>query len=308
MARPLRIEFPGAIYHVTSRGDRCERIFMDAGDRLALLRVVDQALHRFEARMLAYCLMGNHYHFVLQTGQANLSRVMRQINGVYTQAFNARHGLVGHLFQGRFKAILVDRDAYLLEVCRYVELNPVRAGMVTQPEDWPWSSYLVHVGQSSPLAWLDSETLHAFLLGRDPRTAADRRAAMAQYAGWVGEGLGMRLWDEALRQQIYLGDDAFIERMQAKATPVRRTSPATPSVQRNRPWSLSHWFASSRSTPEALLRAHIDGGFSMSVLAKQLGQSVSTISRMIRAAEQQRGQEKGIDGVIQSLEPNDSQR
>ena len=118
----------------------------------------------------------------------------------------------------------------------------------------------------------------------------------------------MRQWDEALRQQIYLGDDAFIERTQAKATPVRRASPETPSVQRNRPWRLSHWFASSRSTPEALLRAHIDGGFSMSVLAKELGQSVSTISRMIRAAKHQLGQENGIDGVIQSLEPDDSQR
>ena len=130
MARPLRIEFPGAVYHVTSRGDRREDIFVDDQDRQALLAVVAQALSRFDAEALAYCLMGNHYHLVLHTRQANLSLLMRHVNGVYTQTYNRRHHKVGHLFQGRFKAILVDRDAYLLEVCRYVDLNPVRARVV----------------------------------------------------------------------------------------------------------------------------------------------------------------------------------
>ena len=118
MARPLRIEFPGAVYHVTSRGDRDEDIFVDDQDR--------QALSRFDAEALAYCLMGNHYHFVLHTRQANLSLLMRHVNGVYTQTYNRRHHKVGHLFQGRFKAILVDRDAYLLEVCRYARAERER--------------------------------------------------------------------------------------------------------------------------------------------------------------------------------------
>lgn len=148
MSRPLRIEFPGAIYHMTARGDRREPIFVDDEDRNSLLDVVAKAMQRFDAQALAYCLMGNHYHFVLQTRQANLSRLMRQINGVYTQAFNRRHSKVGHLFQGRFKAVLVDRDAYLLAACRYVELNPVRAGIVDTPNAWPWSSYLAHVGEA----------------------------------------------------------------------------------------------------------------------------------------------------------------
>lgn len=139
MSRPLRIEFPGAVYHVTSRGDRREAIFEDDVDRTALLDVLALALDRFEACALAWCLMGNHYHFVIHTRQANLSLLMRHINGVYTQRFNKRHNKVGHLFQGRFKAVLVDKDSYLLEVCRYVDLNPVRAGMVDEPSDWPWS-------------------------------------------------------------------------------------------------------------------------------------------------------------------------
>ncbi|MHB1246055.1 MAG: transposase, partial [Sulfuriferula sp.] len=141
MTRPLRIEFPGALYHVTSRGDRREPIFEDDADRQAFMGIVALALDRFDACALAFCLMGNHYHLVLHTRQPNLSALMRQINGVYTQAYNRRHAKVGHLFQGRFKAILVDRDAYLLEVCRYVDLNPVRAAMVADPAQWPWSSY-----------------------------------------------------------------------------------------------------------------------------------------------------------------------
>ena len=130
MSRPLRIKFPGAVYHVTLRGDRREPIYRDDEDRTTHLEVIAQAMDRFDAQVLAYCQMGNHYHLVLHTRQANLSRLMRHVNGVYTQAFNQRHALVGHLFQGRFKAILVDRDAYLLALCRYVERNPVAAGLV----------------------------------------------------------------------------------------------------------------------------------------------------------------------------------
>jgi putative transposase len=112
MARPLRIDFPGAVYHVTSKGDRREEIFVDNVDREGLLGVAGHALGRFDAQMLSYCLMSNHYHFVIHTRQANLSQLMRQINGVCTQAFNRRHANVGHLFQGRFKAIVVDRENF----------------------------------------------------------------------------------------------------------------------------------------------------------------------------------------------------
>ena len=115
-------------------------------DRQALLEVLGAALARFDACALAWCLMGNHDHFVLQMRQANLSQLMRQVNGVFTQ----RHGKVGHLFQGRFKAVLVDRDSYLLEVCRCVELNPVCAGMVATPQDWHWSSHAALTGQAPP--------------------------------------------------------------------------------------------------------------------------------------------------------------
>ena len=140
MARPLRLEFEGALYHVTSRGDRREPIVDDDDDRLEWLSVLGDALDRFQAVAYAYCLMDNHYHVVLQTHRPNLSRLMRHVNGVYTQRYNQRHGKAGHLFQGRFKAVLVDEDAYFLEVCRYVDLNPVRARMVKHPRHWAWKA------------------------------------------------------------------------------------------------------------------------------------------------------------------------
>ncbi|MDY7075923.1 MAG: transposase, partial [Chloroflexota bacterium] len=130
MARPLRIEFAGALYHVTSRGDAQEDIYRGDDDRLRFLDVVGEIGDRFGWVVHAYCLMDNHYHLLVETPNANLSKAMRQLNGVYTQAFNRSHGRVGHVFQGRYKAILVQKETYLLELARYIVLNPVRARMV----------------------------------------------------------------------------------------------------------------------------------------------------------------------------------
>ena len=149
------------------------------------LDVIAQGLDRFDARVLAYCLMGNHYHLVLRTGQPNLSALMRHINGVYTQIFNRRHALAGHLFQGRFKAILVDTDAYLMSLCRYVERNPVAAHLVRRATEWPWSSCRAHTGLAKAPEWLDVQALHAFVLGHAPRNAADVRQACRGYLARV---------------------------------------------------------------------------------------------------------------------------
>jgi putative transposase len=136
MARPLRLEFPHALYHVTSRGDRREDIYLLDSDRQAWMAVLAQVCQRFGWIVHAYCLMSNHYHVLVETPQANLSQGMRQLNGVYTQHFNRAHGKVGHVFQGRFKAIVVDKEGYLLELARYIVLNPVRAGMLNDAKDW----------------------------------------------------------------------------------------------------------------------------------------------------------------------------
>ena len=145
MSRPLRIEWPGGLYHVTARGDRREPIVEDDVDRAAWVHLLAETAGRFNWRVHAYCLMTNHYHVLVQTPDANLSQGMRQLNGVWSQQFNRRHGRVGHVFQGRFKAIMVQRESYLLELARYVVLNPVRAGMVNAAQDYPWSSYAATV-------------------------------------------------------------------------------------------------------------------------------------------------------------------
>ena len=281
MSRPLRIEFPGAVYHVTSRGDRREAIFEDDVDRSALLEVLAQALDRFEACALAWCLMGNHYHFVIHTQQANLSLLMRHINGVYTQRFNKRHNKVGHLFQGRFKAVLVDKDSYMLEVCRYVDLNPVRAGMVDEPGDWPWSSYLAHSGQASPPAWLDTSAIWGYLLGSDVKNAADAKQAADMYKALVTAGRDVKLWDEALRQQVFLGDEHFVQRMQDLASNARISTKETPKTQRAAPHTVAHWLEICESREEAIVRAYRESKLSMTAIAQALGLSVSRISRIL---------------------------
>ena len=150
MARPLRIEYPGAVYHVTSRGNEKKPVFKDDTDRDNFLNALQHVNKRYNWICHAYCLMTNHYHLLIETPDGNLSIGMRQLNGVYTQLFNKWHGRTGHLFQGRYKAILIQKDSHLLEVCRYVVLNRVRAKMIERPEDWKWSSYLATAGKAKP--------------------------------------------------------------------------------------------------------------------------------------------------------------
>jgi putative transposase len=289
MSRPLRIEFPGATYHVTSRGDQREVIYRDGEDRASQLAVIGQAMERFDAQVLACCLMGNHYHLVLHTRQANLSRLMRHVNGVTTQAFNRRHGVVGRLFQGRFKAILVDRETYLLAMCRYVERNPVAAKMVAAPADWPWSSCQSHLGLAAAPAWLDCDGLHGYLLGAPVASAADRRRARRLYASVVSQAQDgdASFWQDGLRGQVFLGDAAFVDRMRAQAAPQRVAHNATPKAQRLRARTWQKCLTQCEGERErALLMAYRSCGLTMTALAEQIGLSVSHVSRLIAAQEQ----------------------
>ena len=276
MARPLRLEFEGAIYHVTARGDRREPIFHDDSDRRMLLSIVGQAMERFDAKVYAYCLMENHYHIVPRTHQPNLSRLMRHINGVYTQAYNRRHAQVGHLFQGRFKALLVDKDAYFLEVCRYVDLNPVRAGTVRQPGDWPWSSYRAHIGQAPAASWLDSSALHQQLSSRSAQ-------GPQRYARFVAAGRGVRLWDVALNSQIYLGDAQFVRNMQKRAGSSHDRE--IPKAQRRPPARPLSWYLTQHDRNTAIAMAYREGGHTQTAIANATGLSVSRVSRLVSLGE-----------------------
>lgn len=246
--------------------------------------MIAQASERFDAAILAYCLMDNHYHLVIHTRRGNLSRFMQQLNGVYTQAYNRRHRKVGHLFQGRFKGILVDENAYLLEVCRYVDLNPVRARMVRDPGNWRWSSYNTHTGNAISPAWLDTPAVHGYLLGRDAATPADRRRAGLRYAALVAAGKGVKLWDEALAQQIYLGDAEFIERMQALIEKDTGSAKDIPRAQRSaQAKPIDYYLKRNKDRDAGIREAITKGQHSMTDVGKALGLTVSRISRIVKA-------------------------
>ena len=210
MSRPLRLEYAGAFWHVTARGNERRDIFREEADRDDFLRILGRTVTLFRWRLHAYVLMGNHYHLLVETPEPTLSRGMRQLNGLYTQGVNRRHRRVGHLFQGRFKAILVERDAHLLELARYVVLNPVRAGLVKNAAAWTWSSYRATARIDKAPPWLEiSPILESF-------DAVGSRAAQ-RYRAFVSEGRGSGYdpW-ELVEGQIYLGSEAFHRGVEAR--------------------------------------------------------------------------------------------
>jgi len=209
VARPLRLEFAGALYHVTARGNARQPIYLDEQDRTLFLDLLGKETEQQRWTCYAYCLMNNHYHLLIETPEANLVRGMQRLNGVYTQAFNRRHRRVGHLFQGRYKAILVDKDAYLQELCRYLVLNPVRAKAVDVPGRWRWSSYRATAGEAAAPSWLAVARVRALFSGR------------GGYRRFVAEGIGRASPWAGLRGQIYLGDADFLERVERQLPPRR---------------------------------------------------------------------------------------
>ncbi|WP_215779827.1 transposase [Paludibacterium sp. B53371] len=276
MSRPLRIEFAGATYHVTTRGNQQQQVFLDEHDRTGFLTLLSDVCTHFNWQVYAYCLMGNHYHLLLQTLHGNLSRGMRQLNGVYTQTFNRRHQRVGHVFQGRYHAVLVDADAHLLEVARYVVLNPVRAGLVQQVAQWRWSSYSAML-QDSTSPWLATRSLLAMF-------AEDRAMARLHYRQFVQQGLSAASPWHQLQGQVFLGDDAFVAQMQRRAKKVVSVPTASeiPRVQRRLPApTLTQCVSQTSDRNEAIRLAWQSGGFTLVQLAAYFGLHYATISRII---------------------------
>lgn len=209
MARPLRIVFPGAYYHVTSRGDDRRDVFKSRRDREQFLDYLASATLRHGAVIHAYCLMNNHYHLFLETPAGNLPEIMHHINGAYTTYANVKRKRSGHLFQGRYKAILVEADEYAAELSRYIHLNPVRAGAVSRPEDYAWSSYGGYIGHGHAPEWLKRE----FILGFFGKSAG----AATKYQAFVEAMLG-KDYESPLKQTFgtaILGTAGFIETITA---------------------------------------------------------------------------------------------
>jgi REP element-mobilizing transposase RayT len=276
MARPLRIEFEGALYHVTSRGNAQAPIFLNNQDRESFLQLLQEVISRFGWLCHAYCLMDNHYHLLIETPRANLSRGMRHLNGVFTQRFNRKHNRVGHLFQGRFKAILVEKESHLLELARYIVLNPVRAGMVKNPAHHRWSSYSATADIERAPQWLTVDWLLAQFDGHPQR-----------YCAFVEEGTDSPSPWLQLKGQFLLGSESFALKIKRLQSDNHEISGEISTTQRmaHRP-ELASLFPQpvrddKQQRNEAIRRA-FDYGYTMASIARETGIHYTTVSKVIK--------------------------
>ena len=250
MSRPLRIQLPGAIYHVTSRGNRRAPIFHDHRDHLIWLDILAETAVEHGFQIYGYCLMPNHYHLVIRTTEANLSEGMQQLNATYCQHHNHRHKLTGHVLQGRFHAVLIEGDKQLLATTRYISLNPQRAKLVSDPADWPWSSHRHFLGPASAPEWLETEWLLAQFAGEDlPQR-------IAAYKDFVNAGIGLQ-------------------------------NPIQPPQREKRyvhelPPPLATFAARFPNRDEAMARAHQSGAYTRDDIASHFGVSKRTVTRAIQ--------------------------
>ena len=278
MARPLRLELAGGVYHITSRGDRREAIYDNDEDRETWLEIFGSTCKRFNWRCHGYCLMDNHYHIVIETAEANLSKGMRQLNGVYTQYYNRKYGRAGHVFQGRYKGILVERDEYLLELARYVVLNPIRANMIKNIETWKWSSYQGMIGEKPAQLWLET----GWTLGQFSK---QRKRAIGKYIDFVREGIGLpSIWTH-LQNQIFLGSEKFINKKQ-KQINKKETLGEVPRLQKRKlPKPLEYFDNKYKDQNKAIVHAYLSGGYTLKEIGGYFGKHYSTISRIVKSNE-----------------------
>ena len=276
MARPLRFQYPGALYHVTARGNRRAAIFRDDVDRRAWLKLLGDACERFHFCIHAFCQMTNHYHLLVETMEGNPADGMRHLNGVYSQYVNKRHQLVGHLFQGRYHAVLVQKDGHLLELARYLVANPVRAGVVDHPESWPWSSYQWMIGDARCPVWFNAN----WLLGN---FSENRVAAVSAYIQFVSAGLGMPSPLAQMGHRFVLGDESFIE---THSSPAAAPSPETTCSQRFLPaMTLPQYLAAYPDRDKAMAHAYFSTIYTMREIGAYFGVSERTVARAVVRAQ-----------------------
>ena len=277
MSRPLRIEYAEALYHITSRGNARENIYLTDDDRLNFLKILKQVCETYNWICHAYCLMDNHYHLLIETPEGNLSRGMRQLNGVYTQTFNSSNNRVGHVFQGRFKGILVEKQSYLLELCRYIVLNPVRAKMVRDVKKWAWSSYRETAGLievKDPIVSIE------WLLSN---FAKRKKVAQYKYIKFVSEGKNIpQIWND-LKQQIFLGNESFVKDLLESKMELDKDISEIPSSQkRPQAKSLQYYEKTTQSRNEAILKAWESGGYTQKAIADNYKIHYSYVNKIIK--------------------------
>ena len=277
MSRPVRIEFPGANYYVSSRGNGAKAVFLDDEDRGVFLNVIETVVSRFEWLVHSYVLIDNHYHLVVECPNANLSKGMRQLNGVYTQHFNRRHGAEGPLFQGRFKSILFEKQSYLLPLCRHAVLNPVRWEVVTSPQKYRWSSYRAHIGLVKAPWWLCSDTLMRQFGKRE-------KESQKKYRDFVKLTTNEPSPLDGRAAQVLLGSAAFVEEMQPILNGEKVAKRGPKAVKRRRSLSSLCKNIENKTRDERnkiIRRAHIDHSYTLKNIGDYLGLHYTTVSKVV---------------------------
>jgi putative transposase len=279
MARPLRPQLAGLIYHVMGRGNNKMAIYLDDLDRSRFLSILGGVTDKYEVDCWTSCLMPNHFHLILRTRKANISAAARQLNGVYAQWWNKRHGRVGHVFQGRFKGQIIEDGTYLLRACRYVMLNPVRARLCASPDQWPWGSYRALVGLTPNPSYLDTESLLHRLGGGH---IADLRSRLIEYVNDRSDEAMARFFREDTR---VIGSEEFAAQFQPKASkaspeiPARERRIGTPTLAR----ILANALEEAEGLPSGIVRAHRDYDYPVEDIARCAGLSPKTVMKVLRS-------------------------
>jgi len=307
MARKPRIHMPGAIYHVILRGNARQDIFSDDKDRYRFYEILQKSCERFHHRIHAFCLMTNHLHLEIQVGEIPLSRIMQNVSLRYTQWFNWRHKKSGHLFQGRYKAVMVDADAYLLELAAYIHLNPVRARITDRPEKYRWSSHRAYLGNEN-LSWLETNCI----LSQFSTNVRKSRMKFTEFVGErMAEGRSEAFHGEKNVDSRIFGDGDFIAEVLTEADflPEQKPDVNTVVAAVKRLYDITDDCLSGQNRERRLCEARglaawatleLSGG-KLTELARKLGREPSTLTCAVRRIEKRRGRDPFLDDKLERL-------
>lgn len=310
MARPLRLQYLGAFYHISSRGNERKAIFRSEADRKKFISYLESAHERYHALIHCYCLLDNHYHLLLETPRGNLSQILHHINGAYTTYFNVKRKRAGHLFQGRFRAILVEKEVYGQELSRYIHLNPLRAGMVENLADYPWSSYAYYVGMKKRPSWLETRMILGYFSENEHR-------AHGKYQAYLEEASHTPIRNplKEVFASTFLGNQRFIDGVSQKK-PIPKDSdirniPAL-RVLTQRP-SLGEIRAQAElvvGDQGRLLRkfgvfiSHQYGGYSLKEVGSLYGMKEAAVSQASRRFKQEVQEKASIKSLCKKIIQN----
>jgi len=307
MSRPLRLEYEGAFYHIISRGNARENIFDEEDDFNSFLELLGKEIKQQNWQCYGYCLMNNHYHLLIETPESNLVRGMRRLNGTYSQYFNLINKKVGHVFQGRYKSIIVDKDSYLLELNRYIVLNPYRAGMEKSIGEWKWSSYRVTIGGESRPEWFNKDLIISHFSSKS-------REGIKNYKKFVEEGVGEENPSKNIIGQIWLGSKEFVKEVEGKVgikeskeIPISQRRPIRPTANELIDVVKKEYMVDNKSIVErknieayraAVYLLRREGNLGVREVSEKFSISESMVSRIQREVEKNKNVKKNIERII----------